>query len=76
VAIHKVELAIRGSRNRPDGTPVTKTIDSVTNVEYRQSWIEKHFPERAVQIQQDNARPLILPTEPAFVAMFYNGIEH
>jgi hypothetical protein len=75
----KVELVVRGSRNRPAGTTVTKTIDSVTNVEHRQFLIEELLPAirdnwprsgRSIRIQQDNARPHILPTDPAFVAAF------
>ena len=40
----KVELARRCSRNRPAGIFVTKTIESITNVEYRQYLIEKMLP--------------------------------
>ena len=39
-----IEEARRNSQNRPAGTPVTKAITSVTNVEYRQFIIEKLLP--------------------------------
>ena len=38
------EEARRNSRNRPAGTPVTKAMTSVTNVEYSQFIIEKLLP--------------------------------
>ena len=73
----KVEIVKRGSRNRPAGTPVTKTVDSVTNVEYRNMLIHKvlpaireKWPDRSamtIRIQQDNARPHITASDPEFL---------
>ena len=73
----KIEIAQRNSRNRPTGTPVTKALDSVTNVVYRRFIIDEllpairdKWPQRnpvKISIQQDNARPHIAPSDPEFL---------
>ena len=72
-----IEEARMNSWNRPAGTPVTKAMTSVTNVEYCQFIIEKLLPvikekwpsnasDCAIKIQQDNARPHISPMDVEF----------
>ena len=71
------EDAQRNSRNRPSGTPVTKPMTSVTNVEYRHFLLDKLLPAikekwpsnslgTSITIQQDNARPHISPMDEDF----------
>jgi len=73
-----IEPALRNSRNRPAGTPVTKPISSVTADVYREFVIQKLLPainskrplnERAnvIKIQQDNAKPHLSPTDNQFL---------
>ena len=73
-----IEPAVRNSRNRPAGTPVTKPIPSVNPEVYRSFLIEKVLPAinhkwplndrlNPIKIQQDNAKPHIAPTDESFV---------
>lgn len=72
------EPAKRSSRNRPKGTPVTKSINVdkqvfrdmlLTNVlpAIRQQW-PRSSSTKPIYLQQDNAKPHISPSDPQFVA--------
>ncbi|XP_057811519.1 uncharacterized protein LOC131025750 [Salvia miltiorrhiza] len=66
--------AQRASKNRPVGTMVTKSIESVTKEVYRECLIQKMLPaimakwptgaSKVIYIQQDNAKPHITNDDP------------
>ncbi|KAG6945993.1 hypothetical protein JG688_00016260, partial [Phytophthora aleatoria] len=70
-------FAQRGSKNRPKGAPITKTI-SVTRKVYTKMLLEKVFPairekwparrkSRTIKVQQDNAGPHVQDSNDALV---------
>ena len=74
----KETVAVRSSRNRPKGAPVTKNMESVTRDVYREFLLTRVIPTikdkwpkesrgEAIFIQQDNATPHILLDDPEVV---------